>query len=82
MTVYYEPVPYDHQLEQDRLDRQWETSDRPDLYPPSPMSRHNTTASPAGADAGPAGQPVVDVRFLVATGWLPASKLNDLQETR
>lgn len=62
---------------QDECDRQYEhapANDRPPT-PPSPMSRTPLAASPAVA--GPDKGPVVDLEFLVATGFLPASKLKE-----
>lgn len=74
--IYYEPTSYAWQLEQDRLDREWEKQDLPRSYPSSPTSR-TSAALPLGPGAGPASQVVVDVKFLVATSWLPASKLKE-----
>lgn len=73
IDTYTEPTSYAWQLEQDRLDREWETGDRPDVYPPSPTSR-TSAALPLGPGAGPASQVVVDVKFLSRLGYLPHGK--------
>lgn len=76
IDTYTEPTSYAWQLEQDRLDREWEQQDLPDTYPPSPMSRTPQPAlTPAGP--GPDEQPVVDLEFLSRLGYLPASKLKE-----
>lgn len=78
--IYYEPTTYAWQLQQDRLDREWEKQDLPGTYPPSPSFPPTAAGdSPdiTRCDGTRGNQVVVDTTWLVATGWLPASHLEE-----